>query len=176
MTMLKEHGLPEGMDEHVTLAKNGRKGRTWAAEIKPLSAEVSNTLIENIDKKVIAIWDQMLHCVGVSGVSPVKPGAPQPLPASSAPAPPVTTPSKRPLLPASSSPPAPRLPVRAPPGPPQRPSSCPRWGRRFPPSLSLPSHFPGSLSSQLLLPQGQQRPRGKKQRKQRKRQRKCLLL
>ena len=120
MNMLKDHGLPEGMDEeNVTLGKNGRKGRTWAAKIGPLSSETCNIMIENIDKKVIPIWDKLLHCVGVSGFSPVKPAAPQSQHPNGAPPVPVTTPSKRPPLQTSSPPPRARPLIAAATGLPQ---------------------------------------------------------
>ena len=168
MTVLKEHGLPDGMDEYVTLAKNGRKGKTWVAKIKPLSTEVSNTLIENIDKKVIAIWDKMLHCVGISGVSPVKPAPPQSLPASSAPAPPVTTPSKRPLLPASSSPPAPAPPSPSSPSAPPAPLILSQVAAETPSLPDLAKSLPGVSIQPVVAPKRPTKAERKKVNKEKK--------
>ena len=169
MTMLKEHGLPEDMDEeNVTLGKNGRKGRTWAAKIGPLSSETCNIMIENIDKKVIPIWDKLLHCVGVSGFSPVKPAAPQSLHPNGAPPVPVTTPSKRPLLPASSSPAAPAPPSPSSPRAPPAPLILSQVAAETPSLPDLAKSLPGVSIQPVVAPKRPTKAERKKVNKEKK--------
>ena len=71
MQVLEAHGLPEGMEENVKIYKHGK--RSMAADIEPLTADICNLMIEKMNKKVIEIWDKLLHCSGISVISPRKP-------------------------------------------------------------------------------------------------------
>ena len=164
MVILEENGLPKGMKDNVNIFK---KKRNSYVDVEPLPAETCTMLIEKLDMKEIYIGDKrVLHCGGLTSVSPVKHSAPKPPASKSAPqpprsprsltAPPTVSPSKAPQAPKSllhsegpppplplppSAPSSSLLPKSALPGPPPKVS--------LPPAPSSPVHPPAQQLSRL---------------------------
>ena len=138
MLILEESGLPKGMKDNVKIFN---KKRNSYVDVEPLPAETCTMLIEKLDFKEISIGDKrLLHCGGLTSVSPTKHSAPKPTAFKSAPQPPSS--------PKSLTAPPSVAPIKAP----QAPKSLPH-SEGPPPPLPLPPNAPSSsLPPKSALP------------------------
>ena len=110
--ILEESGLPKGMKDNVKIFK---KKRNSYVNVEPLPAETCSMLIEELDMKEISIGDKrLLHCGGLTLVSPIKYSVPKSPASKSPPSPPaVPGPSRWPPV-RPPRPPSLSLTVRGP--------------------------------------------------------------